>query len=1491
MKTHWLSGTRTSLLFLLSAVTAIHGQNVISLPGLYNTGVMDSNLVLTPTAPELHYRVSGAATVAYVVPPVYNPSLGWAWADAPAGAAWIGPNATTNTVSPDPVGVYHYTLEFDLLGYDPSQVQIAGSWMSDNTAELYLNGVFTGFTKNNYGYNHLDAFVLHSGFIPGTNVLEFRVTNEAGDPNPSGLLVSGLTATIESNSPSCFEAPSGLVAWWKAEDAVNDSAGANIAQLSGATFVTGKVGQAFSFDGSGQKVTVPDYDALKLTNSLTIEGWVLANGPGFLLFRGDSRPQLDPYSLTVETTGNLQFLLTSTSNEQIAILAPFVQGQWKHVAATLDGSSGAMKLYIDGVVVAETNTSIRPLRDLDANYGAGVGIGGHSGTYGYFPFNGLIDEISVYDRALSSVEVGAIFAAGSLGKCLAEPPPITSVEPPEGLVSWWRGEADMTDSVGPNPGIAANPPNYVTGKVGAAFEMNGVDQFVRLSNSPSLNPQGSFSIEGWIYPRVDGMRHIMAKWGDTGGFENQRSYTFPTMSGGRLRFAISDAAHQWDIPFHEFDTPPNVLTLNAWNHVAAVYDQSTGTRRIFVNGVQVAERTDAPITVLASTIDAAIGTALLSNTSTVGTFDGMIDELSFYNRALGSNELASIYAAGSAGKTITPTAPVIVSQPASVNAYAGEQVSFSVTAAGTGPFRYLWLHDQNVVVGETNRVLSIAAVQATNAGTYSVLVSNIVGGVMSSNAVLTVNDAPSCVTPPAGLISWWRAEGNGLDEVGGNSGTLSGDATYAASKVGQGFVFDGGGDRLLLQQTESLQLQDFTIEGWIRRSSTSVVSESFPDAEFLSFGHGGFGFGMWWNGQLFLTKIDSGNVNSVGTITDTQFHHVAVTKTNSTVVFYIDGVSNSSALYDPGFVFTTPAAIGGRGEYSWNSFLGQIDEIAVYGRALNPQEIQSIYAASSAGKCPGTYAPFIAGQPNSKTANIGANVTFTVAAGGTAPLSYQWLFNGTNSVGTNSPSLTLPNVQLAQAGVYSVIVSNALGTAVSSNAVLTVVPGPTAIRLVSTSSDGHATVEVPVMVTANGSENGFGFSLGFSRSYLQYAGAVVGSGAQGASLLVNTNSADAGRIGIGLLLPPGTTLQAGTQELVRVLFNVAIVNFSTSSQITFSDVPLTRQVSSPSGEVLTATYIGGSVTLTPSDLEGDLLPRPAGNRLVNISDWVQAGRYAARLDFPTNSSEFQRADSAPRSTQGNGLISVADWVQTGRFAIGLDPLSPAGGPTGAVTRTISALSAMPAKAGLGESRRVQLAETMLFQGQDGNLIVTIDAKGDENAIGFSVVFDPSVVTFKGASLASGASAATMHLNTDLLTEGKLGVVLALPTGQQFGSGIRQLVKMQFHAAESAGSALSVAFSDTPVQCEVASVQAEALAATYATSSVAVNPLPVLTARQTDDGLVLTWPAWAAGFDVERSGTGVSDWKSITGLMETNGAEITITVPADESAEFFRLRQR
>jgi hypothetical protein len=209
--------------------------------------------------------------------------------------------------------------------------------------------------------------------------------------------------------------------------------------------------------------------------------------------------------------------------------------------------------------------------------------------------------------------------------------------------------------------------------------------------------------------------------------------------------------------------------------------------------------------------------------------------------------------------------------------------------------------------------------------------------------------------------------------------------------------------------------------------------------------------------------------------------------------------------------------------------------------------------------------PSIINAPASVTTNAGATVVFTVTAGGTAPLGYQWLFNGTNLAegsqysGTMTPTLSLSNAQPAQAGSYSVVASNAQGTATSAVAVLTVLVPP-GITLQPTNQTVLAGTTVSFSAAASGSAP-LSYQWQFNSTNLN--GAVsqtlsltnVQPAQAGAYNLLVTNSAGWATSQVAtltILVPPGITLQPTNQTVLAG----ATVNFSAAASGT---MPLSYQ--------------------------------------------------------------------------------------------------------------------------------------------------------------------------------------------------------------------------------------------------------------------------------------------------------------------------------------------
>ena len=182
------------LVFVLAAVFYPQGDisaAPVTIPGLFNTGVDSDGNKLNDKDPEENYMLTGAAAAAFVISDGSRPK---AWTPSLGQSAWIGP---PNGNIEAPGGDYFYGLTFDLAGLVPSTAAISGRWATDNSSEIFLNGVSTGFTRGLAGFNPLWDFEIDSdsgrGFLSGENTLTFKVHNLG--PGPTGLLVVDLMGT------------------------------------------------------------------------------------------------------------------------------------------------------------------------------------------------------------------------------------------------------------------------------------------------------------------------------------------------------------------------------------------------------------------------------------------------------------------------------------------------------------------------------------------------------------------------------------------------------------------------------------------------------------------------------------------------------------------------------------------------------------------------------------------------------------------------------------------------------------------------------------------------------------------------------------------------------------------------------------------------------------------------------------------------------------------------------------------------------------------------------------------------------------------------------------------------------------------------------------------------------------------------------------------------------------------------------------------------
>jgi hypothetical protein len=255
-----------------------------------------------------------------------------------------------------------------------------------------------------------------SGFTPGA-------ANQIGTPTSAGYTDSGLAAgtyyykvTAEDAAGNASAAsgqasatvaaappPTGLVAGYGFDEnsgtAVVDSSGnANNGTTGTATWAAGKFGSALSFNGTSSRVTVPDSNTLDLTRASTIEAWVRPTAlSGWATVVLKERTGGIVYSLYANNAGNVPVGQLWTGAERDAAgTSKLALNVWTHLAASWDGAT--LRLYLNGTEAG----SVAVGSTLAASTGP-LSIGGN-GIWGEY-FKGLIDEVRVYDRALSAVEI------------------------------------------------------------------------------------------------------------------------------------------------------------------------------------------------------------------------------------------------------------------------------------------------------------------------------------------------------------------------------------------------------------------------------------------------------------------------------------------------------------------------------------------------------------------------------------------------------------------------------------------------------------------------------------------------------------------------------------------------------------------------------------------------------------------------------------------------------------------------------------------------------------------------------------------------------------------------------------------------------------------------------------------------------------------------------------------------------------------------------
>ncbi len=387
---------------------------------------------------------------------------------------------------------------------------------------------------------------------------------------------------------------------------------------------------SFSFDGVDDYFIIPS--AITLVDDFSISAWIKPSNTTDTYNMILSCGSVGPY-FAVRSGGKLHFYLSSTYETGAGVIQPNV---WSHVAVTR--TSGVLQLYINGAAFGSTSTQSNVIGSQTYN------IGRYAPTNG-FQFTGNIDELALFNSALSQSDITAIYNNG-------EPQSLDAYSPfvwfRMGDNATWNGFAWTMTSVGTDTRTARSAnmveanrttdvPTASSFSNTKSIALDGVDDEVSMPFT-STSTTGSISV--WIKP-TDYTTGSQIVWLYVGsGYRDL--ITLSQRTDGTLAVsAVDGGSTRWRV-----ETDNAVVSNGTWTHVVFSFDGSNGT--IYINGSTVPQT----YTVTTNTswwwddllpTQQRLGILRVNGYSAQQRYNGNIEEQSVFTSALSSTEVSAIY--------------------------------------------------------------------------------------------------------------------------------------------------------------------------------------------------------------------------------------------------------------------------------------------------------------------------------------------------------------------------------------------------------------------------------------------------------------------------------------------------------------------------------------------------------------------------------------------------------------------------------------------------------------------------------------------------------------------------------------------------------------------------------------------------------------------------------------------------------------------------------
>lgn len=685
-----------------------------------------------------------------------------------------------------------------------------------------------------------------------------------------------------------------------------------------------------------------------------------------------------------------------------------------------------------------------------------------------------------FSGAFTAGDSGAytVVVTNSLGSVTSAPAsvvvlPVTSIT--NALAAYWpfddttgtnAADATTNGNTGVLINYTADNSQWIPGQVGGALRFAGasVSNYVFVANYPK--PSATMTISAWVWADVrPSFASIIKNWPSA----NQQFHFGIESTAGDLSHYLKQQGGTQIGPVREGAGTP--LPTNSWHHVALVCDGQF--MRLYRNGLPVGAPLAYNGTIVTNPVTASlsIGAKWMSATSVDSFWQGRMDDLGLWTRALPADQIFSIYKAGTNAQPLTTAAvgnpPEIPVPPQAITRFEGEYAQpLFVTAFGTLPLFYQWRKDGADLPGQTSATLPLNQISNSAAGLYTVVVSNAFGMATSAPAAVVVQPVTAITD---GLAGYWNFdEGAGtllVDYSGnGNDGALmnyTNDLSRGEGRISGALSFGGAASsNYVVVPNYPKPNSTMTIALWAwadARPAWASLVKNWPGTS------NQFHLGLdSTTGDLsnYLLPQSGSQIGPVREGTTNLFplgswQHVALVCDGMTMRLYRNATLVSTLPYN-GTIQTNPvnqalaigAKLAGTGLPTSDAsyWQGKMDDLGLWTRGLSADEILAIVIAGLNGHplsdaVVGAAAPTFATPPQSQTVTEGDTATLTVLAAGTPPLSYQWFRNGTVLSEATNTSLTLSNLCRFDGADFSVVVCNVAGCVTSAlPATLTVAP-------------------------------------------------------------------------------------------------------------------------------------------------------------------------------------------------------------------------------------------------------------------------------------------------------------------------------------------------------------------------------------------------------------------------------------------------------------------